>query len=57
MTPYYGDAAVSDVIMQVNKLWCRPCSKIGYKKCPLGHFKCMEKINVDDVLSKVKTRL
>jgi heptosyltransferase-2 len=57
MTPYYGDAAVSDVIMQVNKLWCRPCSKIGYKKCPLGHFKCMEKINVDDVFSNVKTRL
>ncbi len=26
---------------QVNKLWCRPCSKIGYDKCPLGHFKCM----------------
>ena len=23
-------------------LSCRPCSKIGYKKCPLGHFKCME---------------
>jgi ADP-heptose:LPS heptosyltransferase len=20
---------------------CRPCSKIGYQKCPKGHFKCM----------------
>jgi ADP-heptose:LPS heptosyltransferase len=20
---------------------CRPCSKIGYSKCPKGHFKCM----------------
>ena len=57
MTPYYGDAPVSDVIMQVNKLWCRPCSKIGFKKCPLGHFKCMEKIDVDEVISKVKPRL
>lgn len=57
MTPYYGDAAVADVMMQVSKLWCRPCSKIGYKKCPLGHFKCMEKINVDEVLGKVKARL
>ncbi|MEO8413833.1 MAG: glycosyltransferase family 9 protein [Ginsengibacter sp.] len=28
-------------IFQVNKLWCRPCSKIGYDRCPLGHFKCM----------------
>ncbi|MDQ6761481.1 MAG: glycosyltransferase family 9 protein [Bacteroidota bacterium] len=30
-------------IFQVNKLWCRPCSKIGFDKCPLGHFKCMNK--------------
>lgn len=57
MSPYYGDSPVSDVIMQVNKLWCRPCSKIGYKKCPLGHFKCMEKIDADEVISKVKARL
>lgn len=57
MTPYYGDAAMADVMMQVNKLWCRPCSKIGYNKCPLGHFKCMERIAVDDVLNKVKARL
>lgn len=29
-------------VFQVNKLWCRPCSKIGFDKCPLGHFKCMK---------------
>lgn len=57
MTPYYGDAPATDVIMQVNKLWCRPCSKIGYKKCPLGHFKCMEKIEPDEVLRKAMARL
>ncbi|CAA9251673.1 MAG: ADP-heptose--lipooligosaccharide heptosyltransferase II [uncultured Adhaeribacter sp.] len=28
-------------------LYCRPCSKIGYKKCPQGHFKCMREINFD----------
>jgi heptosyltransferase-2 len=62
MYPYYGDnflqrqAAPYD-ILQVNKLWCRPCSKIGYKKCPLGHFKCMEKIEVDELLAAVKKRL
>jgi hypothetical protein len=22
-------------------LRCRPCSKIGYAKCPKGHFRCM----------------
>ncbi|MDQ6757472.1 MAG: glycosyltransferase family 9 protein, partial [Bacteroidota bacterium] len=34
-------------VFDVKKLWCRPCTKIGYDKCPLGHFKCMEKISVD----------
>lgn len=26
---------------EVADLSCRPCSKIGKKKCPKGHFKCM----------------
>jgi heptosyltransferase-2 len=26
---------------EVKGLSCRPCSKLGYKKCPRGHFKCM----------------
>jgi ADP-heptose:LPS heptosyltransferase len=26
---------------EVGGLKCRPCSKIGYKKCPLKHFRCM----------------
>lgn len=26
---------------EVAELSCRPCSKIGYKECPKGHFKCM----------------
>jgi ADP-heptose:LPS heptosyltransferase len=28
-------------IIENNHLHCRPCSKIGYSKCPKGHFKCM----------------
>lgn len=27
------------------KVYCRPCSKIGFKKCPHGHFTCMNKID------------
>lgn len=26
---------------EVQGLSCRPCSKIGFDKCPKGHFKCM----------------
>ena len=28
-------------VLEVAGLSCRPCSKIGYAKCPQGHFKCM----------------
>jgi len=49
MTPYYGNAMIPQQLFQINKLWCRPCSKIGYDKCPLRHFKCMEKHNVEQI--------
>lgn len=34
-------------IFENNKIGCRPCSKIGYDKCPKGHFKCMNNIEFD----------
>ena len=58
MYPYYGKSSKQHFdIIEINKLWCRPCSKIGYNKCPLGHFKCMEKIVVNDIVNLVKIRL
>ena len=44
-------------IFEVRKLWCRPCSKIGFNKCPLGHFKCMEKISVDEIVQHANVLL
>ena len=38
-------------IMEVKGLSCRPCSKIGYKTCPKKHFKCMEEISVQEIVS------
>jgi len=35
-------------ILEVN-LKCRPCSKLGYNKCPKGHFKCMLEIKVNEI--------
>ncbi|MGB3851648.1 MAG: glycosyltransferase family 9 protein [Tunicatimonas sp.] len=34
-------------VLENNRLRCRPCSKIGYTKCPQGHFKCMRDIAFD----------
>jgi len=32
---------VKDALVVGIELPCRPCSKFGLEKCPLGHFKCM----------------
>jgi len=32
---------VKEVLVAGIDLPCRPCSKFGLEKCPLGHFKCM----------------
>ncbi len=32
-------------VLEVNGLPCRPCSKIGYSRCPKGHFRCMRDID------------
>jgi len=64
MYPYYGNPSANNGnnklpydIMQVRPLYCRPCSKIGYKKCPLGHFKCMEKQSIAAIIEKVHQRI
>lgn len=54
MAPYNAKEASTSNLFEVTGLWCRPCSKIGYKRCPLGHFKCMEKHNMLDLSKKVE---
>lgn len=49
MTAYYGHANVPSRIFEVAGLSCRPCSKIGYKKCPKGHFKCMNNQDISGI--------
>lgn len=36
-------------IIETKELKCRPCSKIGYKKCPKKHFKCMNNIDEEKI--------
>lgn len=41
MYPYYGNASTKWISFEHPNLPCRPCSKLGYQKCPKDHFKCM----------------
>jgi ADP-heptose:LPS heptosyltransferase len=51
MTPYLPSA--NSQIIEVKDLSCRPCSKIGYDKCPKGHFKCTQMIDILTVAKSV----
>ena len=51
--PEFGFGPLSDFnrIVQVDyQLYCRPCNLHGYKKCPEGHFKCANDIDVKKLL-------
>ena len=50
MYPYQTDYE----IIEVNDLKCRPCSKIGYQACPKGHFRCMEDIDMKEILKQIR---
>jgi ADP-heptose:LPS heptosyltransferase len=60
--PYYGSNFLRNLQKPVYEnvvlnLKCQPCSKYGLNKCPLEHFKCMEKINIDVLVEKVKQKI
>lgn len=57
MTPYYKEgskAAFQAEIFEVLGLKCRPCSKIGFNKCPKGHFDCMAKQDSKAIADKAR---
>jgi ADP-heptose:LPS heptosyltransferase len=57
MYPYYGKYSVENYKAEISNLNCRPCSKLGHKKCPEGHFKCMEQQDVNAMALFVKENL
>ncbi len=51
MYPYLPEEKKQlSTIIGIPGLRCRPCSKLGYDACPKGHFDCMEKINLKEIL-------
>lgn len=57
MYPYRPQAPNSYSIHEVKDLDCRPCSKIGFDKCPKGHFKCMLDQDTPAIKSQINTFL
>lgn len=57
MGPYYGNDIIKNDISEIKNLRCRPCSKIGYHKCPKGHFKCMELQDMEELYKMVRSYL
>ena len=53
MYPYL--AGKQSKVIEVENLKCRPCSKIGHKKCPKKHFKCMNDIDAGEIVRNVET--
>lgn len=57
MYPYYGKSQIANLKFEIRNLQCRPCSKIGYRKCPRGHFKCMKQISMDAIAETARQYL
>lgn len=54
MYPYYPKGSESkSKIIEVKGLSCRPCSKLGFEKCPKEHFNCMNQINEEEIISSI----
>lgn len=57
-TPHFGMYPYKTpfVLLENNALPCRPCSKIGYKRCPQGHFKCMNELSFAFDIKELKQK-
>lgn len=57
MYPFYPQGMKGNQTVEVSGLSCRPCSKIGHPKCPRGHFKCMEQIDLAGIVIQAQEKL
>ena len=55
MYPYLPGESDKYSVYEVKGLSCRPCSKIGFQKCPKGHFKCMMEQDIAAIADEVNS--
>jgi ADP-heptose:LPS heptosyltransferase len=57
MYPYTPTRRKQAILIEVKELGCRPCSKIGFQKCPKGHFSCMNLQDVEVISDEIRKKL
>lgn len=57
MYPYFPVNKNLYSIHEVKGLSCRPCSKIGFQKCPKNHFHCMTQQNVEAIVEDINQKM
>lgn len=50
----FGPRGSRDVVVEHHHLSCRPCSRHGPQRCPLGHHRCMRELKLETVLATIK---
>lgn len=53
----FGPRGPADRVVEVGGLPCRPCSRHGPIRCPLGHHRCMIDLEVTDVADIIRRQL
>lgn len=53
MYPYLPSEPEKCHIIECKDIRCRPCSKLGFKECPMRHFRCMMKIDTDAIVERL----
>ncbi|MCL2131198.1 MAG: glycosyltransferase family 9 protein [Lentimicrobiaceae bacterium] len=54
MYPYMPQCPDNYHIIENTNLKCRPCSKLGFEKCPKKHFKCMNEVDIEQIINLLK---
>lgn len=60
MFPYYGfnnlktRVAPQSLLLENAGLYCHPCSKLGYGRCPHRHFRCMKGLDMKEAAIAVE---
>jgi ADP-heptose:LPS heptosyltransferase len=57
MYPYLPEGSKENLLIaEVKGLSCRPCSKLGYPRCPKKHFRCMNDLDFSAIINKLNNQ-